>query len=184
MHARALPLALLALALSAPVAVAQYSDDPGRQQDDRPGRMRGPGRDTPPDPVVLNGPPAPDDFARLAELPADKAERYKGLYDRFMADTRPQRDSLATLRRDMSGGYDPSDREAFQRRRDVFVPLNQELERRQAAFDDALHDMLDKNEWKRYQKWREEERKVAEQQRRDRWRRHRDGAPADGQPPA
>jgi hypothetical protein len=61
----------------------------------------------PPDPVVLKGPPAPDDFARLAELPADKAERYKGLYDRFMADTRPQRDSLASLRRDMSGGDDP-----------------------------------------------------------------------------
>jgi hypothetical protein len=44
--------------------------------------------------------------------------------------------------------------------------------------------MLDKDQWKRYQKWRNEERKVAEQQRQDRWRQHGGSRPpADGQPP-
>jgi hypothetical protein len=172
MHSRALPLALLALALTAPVARAQSSDDSGRQQDGPvTGRMRGPGWGSPPDPVVLNGPPAPGEFARLVELPADKTDRYKGLYDRFMAETKPQRDSLASLRRDMSGSE-------VRQRRAVFMPLTQDLARRQAAFDDALKDMLDKNQWKRYQKWRDDERKAAEQERKERWRSHRGAPPA------
>jgi hypothetical protein len=185
MHSRAFPLALLLLALAAPVAVAQY-DDSGQQQSGGRGRMHGPGRGTPPDPVVLKGPPAPADFQKLVELPQDKLSGYQGLYDRFMAETKPQRDSLAALRAGMGGGSgDTGDRESFQQRREVFLPLSQELTRRQAAFDDALKDMLDKNQWKRYQKWRNEERKVAEQQRQDRWRRHGGSRPpADGQPPA
>lgn len=178
MRSRALPLALLVLALSAPRAAAQSPDDSGSQAGPS---FRGSGRRTPPDPVVLKGPPAPDDFVRLAELPADKAGRYKDLYDHFMAETKPQRDSLASLRRDASAS---ADRDSFRRSREVFVPLRQELERRQAAFDDALHDMLDKNQWKRYEKWREDERKTAQQERQDRWRRHRDGAKDEGQPPA
>jgi hypothetical protein len=182
MRSRTIPLALLTLALAAPAAVAQYSDDPGQQQDGgHRGRMHDPGRGTPPDPVVLKGPPAPDEFSRLVELPQEKVAGYRGLYDRFMAQTKPQRDSLAVLRNDMGGG-DSGDRDSFQRRRDVFMPLNDELTRRQAAFDDALHDMLDKDQWKRYQKWRDEERKAAEQRRQERWR-HRGAPPPDGQPP-
>jgi hypothetical protein len=183
MHSRAFPLALFTLALAAPVAVAQSSDDSGQQPGGYRGRMHGPGRGTPPDPVVLKGPPAPADFQKLVELPQDKVAGYQGLYDRFMAETKPQRDSLTALRTGMGGSGDSGDRESFQQRREVFMPLSQELTRRQAAFDDALKDMLDKDQWKRYQKWRDEERKVAEQQRRDRWRRHRGAPPADGQPP-
>ena len=182
MHSRAFPLALLTLALAAPVAAAQYSDDPGQQQGGHRGRMHGQGRGTPPDPVVLNGPPAPADFQKLVQLPPDKVPGYQGLYDRFMAETKPQRDSLAALRGGMGGG-DSGGRESFQQRRDVFMPLSDELTRRQAAFDDALKDMLEKDQWKRYQKWRDEERKVAQQQRQDRWRGRGGVPPADGQPP-
>jgi hypothetical protein len=189
MPSRTFSLALLALALTAPAAMAQYSADSGQQPGGHRGRMHGPGRGTPPDPVVLKGPPAPADFQKLVQLPPDKVAGYQGLYDRFMAETKPQRDSLAALRGGMgggdSGGGDSGDRQSFQQRREVFMPLNQELTRRQAAFDDALKDMLAKDQWKRYQKWRDEERKVAEQQRRDRWRRRGGAAPpGDGQPPA
>jgi hypothetical protein len=77
------------------------------------------------------------------------------------------------------------DRSSFQERREIFMPLSQELTRRQAAFDDALKDMLDKDQWKRYQKWRDDQRKEAEQQRQKRWRHRGNGAaPGDGQPPA
>jgi hypothetical protein len=184
MYVRSLPLALLALTLAASVVTAQYSGDPSQEQGGRHhGGMYGMGHGTPPDPVVLKGPPAPDDFRRLVELPDDKVASYQGLYDRFMAETKPQRDSLAALRNQASGG-DTGDRDSFEQRREVFVPLNQELTRRQAAFDDALHDMLDKDQWKRYQKWREEERKVAEQQRQERWKHHQGAPSAEGQPPA
>lgn len=185
MRFRALSLALLTLALAAPPAVAQYSTDSGAPQGGGySGRMHGRGHGTPPDPVVLKGPPAPDEFASLVQLPADKVDGYKVLYERFMADTKPQRDSLAMLRRDMTSGSDSEDREAFQRRREVFMPINEELTRRQSAFDDALKDMLDKDQWKRYEKWRDDERKAAEQQREERWRHHGNGAPPEGQPPA
>jgi hypothetical protein len=182
MNARATPLLLLILALSAPAAPAQSQDGPP-PNGAPPMRMHGPGSGTPPDPVVLKGPPAPGEFVRLVQLQDDKAGRYKELYDRFMAETKPQRDSLAGLRRDATGGLERGDRDSLQRLREVFMPLRQDLERRQAAFDDTLHDLLDKDQWKRYQNWREEERKVAEQQRRERWRQHRSGAAADGQPP-
>jgi hypothetical protein len=182
MRGRAFPLALLILALAAPAAVAQYSDDPGQQYGRHGGGMRGMTRGTPPDPVVLQGPPAPADFQKLAQLPDAKLSGYQGLYDRFMAETKPQRDSLAALR---GGMGDSDDRSSFQERREIFMPLSQELTRRQGAFDDALKDMLDKEQWKRYQKWRDDQRKEAEQQRQNRWRhRGTGGAPGDGQPPA
>lgn len=60
-----------------------------------------------------------------------------------MAQTKPERDSLAALRNN-AGDADAGDTASRQRRWDVFVPLNHELTRRQAAFDDALHEMLDK----------------------------------------
>lgn len=183
MRGRAFPLALLTLALAAPAAVAQYSDGPGQSQyGGHGGRMHGMGRGTPPDPVVLQGPPAPLEFQKLVQLPDGKLPGYQNLYDRLMTETKPQRDSLAALRNGMG---DSVDRSSFQERREIFQPLSQELTQRQAAFDDALKDMLDKDQWKRYQKWRDDQRKEAEQQRQNRWRHRGNGAaPGDGQPPA
>jgi hypothetical protein len=183
MPGRVFPLVLLALTMAAPAAVAQYSDDPGqRQYGGHGGRMHGMGHGTPPDPVVLQGPPAPADFQKLVQLPDAKLPGYQTLYDHLMAETKPQRDSLAALRNGMG---DSGDRSSFQERREIFQPLSQELTRRQAAFDDALKDMVDKDQWKRYQKWRDEQRKAAEQQRQNRWRhRENGGVPADSHPPA
>src|SRR6476469_5054895 len=61
------------------------------------------------DPVVLQGPPAPAEFASIVQLPESQVGRYSQLYDRFMATPRPQRDSLDTLRsqmRDAAGNRD------------------------------------------------------------------------------
>jgi len=176
---RVIPLVLLFLTVAASAAVGQYTGAGGQYGGRRMGGMHGFSRGTPLDPAVLNGPPAPAELATLAKLPPDKTEHYKGLYDRFMAETKPQRDSLATLRNG-SGGEEAGDRESMQRRRDVFAPLNDELTRRQAAFDDALHEMLDKGQWKSYQKWRDRQRKDAEKARKERWQ-HRG---SDSVPPA
>jgi len=181
MHARSLPLALLALALTTSVATAQYSDDPSQQGGGHYGRthgMRHGGGGTPPDPVVLKGPPAPDDFRQLVNLPDDKVASYKTLYDHLMTETKPQRDSLAALRTEAIN--DGGDRASFERRREEFEPLSQELTRRQQAFDDELKKMVDKDQWKRYQKWRDDQRKAVQQEREERWKRHQ-GAASDGQ---
>jgi hypothetical protein len=164
---RAFPLALLVLSLAATSAAGQSTD--GGPYGGRMGRMHGFRRGTAPDPVVLKGPPAPDELAAIAKLPPDRTDHYKSLYDRFMSETKPQRDSLAALRN--GGGEDASD---------IFLPLNDELTRRQAAFDDELKGMLDKTEWKSYQKWRDQQRKDADKARMQRWR-HRG---SDAVPPA
>lgn len=167
-------LAVPPLAVS---AAAQVPDGPGAH--DAPGDggapgmrhgMRGAGRMSPPDPVVLTGPPAPAEFARIVALPADRVGGYAQLYDRFMSSTRPQRDSLVAMRRDLREAFEQGDGDAAQRHRGEFRPLAEELERRQATFDEALQPMLAKDQWKRYQHWRDDQRKQAEKARKQ-WRR-------------
>jgi hypothetical protein len=153
------PLAGSALAQAGNGPEAHATRDPGTSGP-RHG-MRGGGRMAL-DPVVLNGPPAPDEFARIVELPKDKVSRYAQLYERFMTSTRPQRDSLATMRRDVRAALDQGDREAGQQHRGAFRPLAEELQRRQAGFDKTLESLLAKDQWKRYQHWRDEQRKQAE----------------------
>jgi hypothetical protein len=130
--------------------------------------MRGSGRMGSLDPVVLAGPPIPAEFARIVELPEDQVGRYAQLYERFMASTRPQRDSLTALRRDLRSTFEQGDREAARQRLGQLRPLAEELKRRQATFDETLQPLLEKDQWKRYQHWREDERKRAEKERQER----------------
>jgi hypothetical protein len=167
-------VAMLALAGTAAAQGYDRPDGPGA-----PGNPAGPGmrRMAPPDPVVLHGPPAPPEFARIVELPAGQVARYAEMYDRLMTTTRPQRDSIETLRRNMRGAFESHDRASAERQRAVARPLVQELERRQAAFDGMLRDLLDQSQWKRYERWRDDERKRAKDERRDRRRGHPEAGP-------
>jgi hypothetical protein len=170
-------LILFALAMASP-AVAQDAGGyggtggpggPGMRGGHR-GGMRGGGGMTHVDPVVLQGPPAPAEFAHIVELPEDQVGRYTQLYERFMAATRPQRDSLDALRSQMRDAFADGDRDAMQRQRGSMGPLAKDLEQRQATFDDTLKGVLDKQEWQRYEKWREDQRKQADKDRQERWR--------------
>ena len=127
------------------------------------------------DPVVLEGPPAPAEFARIVELPEDQVGRYAQLYGRFMASTLPQRDSLTALRRDLRSAFEQGDREAARQQAGSLRPLTEELQRRQATFDETLQPLLEKDQWKRYQHWRDDERKRAQKERQER----RLGPPGD-----
>ncbi len=142
-------------------------------------RMRGPGRMASLDPVVLNGPPVPAEFARIVELPEDHVDRYAQLYERFMASTRPQRDSLTALRRDLRSAFEQGDREAGRQQLGQLRSLTDDLQRHQATFDETLHPLLAKDQWKRYQHWRDDERKRAQKERQER----RQGLRGD-EPPA
>jgi hypothetical protein len=144
----------------------------------RPG-MHGPGHMASLDPVVLDGPPVPAEFARIVELPENQVGRYAQLYERFMASTRPQRDSLTALRRELRSAFEQGDREAGRQQLGQLRPLTEELQQRQDTFDDTLKPLLEKDQWKRYQHWREDERKRAQKERQER----RLGQPGD-EPPA
>jgi hypothetical protein len=176
---RRLPLSavLVAMLTLAGTAAAQESDHPhGRGGGGNRGG-HGMGRMAAPDLVVLQGPPAPPEFARIVELPADRVDRYAEMYERLMTTTRPQRDSLETLRRDMREALESRDRAAAERQRAVLRPLVQELERKQAAFDGTLRDLLEQSQWKRYERWRDDERKRAKDERGDRQREDPEASP-------
>jgi hypothetical protein len=169
---------LAALALVGPVlAQSTYGPDrPGGTGGNMPGGRRGgPGgmmegrRMQALDPVVADGPPAPADFAKIASPPDDQQRRYADLYPQFMASTKPQRDSLTVGRRDMRAAFEDGDREGARRQGDVVRALGEELSRRQKTFDDTLKSFLGKDQWKRYDRWRSDQRKQAEQEHRERW---------------
>lgn len=169
-------LVLAALLLAAAVLPAAAQDQGPAGSDDGmrqgpPGGMHARRGMTAPDPVVLNGPPAPADFARIVELPQDRLESYTRMYDRFMTATRPQRDSLQTLRNGMRDAFASRDRDAMQRQRSVMEPIAKDLAQQQATFDETLRSQLEKPQWKRYEQWRDDQRKQAEQERRERWQR-------------
>jgi hypothetical protein len=134
-----------------------------------PGGMMGGQRMQALDPVVADGPPAPAEFAGIASPPDDQQRRYTELYQNFMASTKPQRDSLNITRRDMRAAFEDGDREGARRQFDAVRALGDELTQRQKTFDDTLKSFLGKDQWKRYDKWRSDERKRAEQERRERW---------------
>jgi hypothetical protein len=154
---------LLAGALS---LQAQQGPPPG-------GESRGmrPGGGRPPmmDPVVVDGPPAPDSMAKLVGLSGPKLERYTTMYQNLMISTRAERDSAIAFREARraareGGSQDRPDRSAMEGMR----TLHQNLAERQEQFDRALEaDVLDKNQVKSYHDWRDERRHDAEGRMRE-----------------
>lgn len=144
---------------------AQQGPPPG-------GESRGmrPGGGRPPmmDPVVVDGPPAPDSMAKLVGLSGAKLERYTTMYQNLMSSTKPQRDSVLAMREARraareNGSDDRPPRGGMEGMRD----LVQGLADRQQQFDRALEaDVLDKNQVKAYHDWRDERRHDAEKRMR------------------
>ncbi len=130
------------------------------------------------DPVVADGPPAPAEFARITG--AEDTVRYAHLYDNFKTSTQPQRDSLAAARKAMRDAFEDRDRDAATSEASVVKSLGDDLSRRQQTFDDAAKEMVTKDEWKKYQSWRDDQRKAAQERRGAMMGRGRSGgAPPD-----
>jgi hypothetical protein len=135
-------------------------------------RHGGGGRSEAFDPVIFTGPPTPDSMAQLVGLEADRLDRYSTMYQNFMSSTQPERDSLAAMRqarRSDAGQYGGAGGE---RSFDMSTAreIRQDLENRQKQFDDALQDVLSKDQLKQYRDWRDQRRKDAQaamQQRRN-----------------
>ncbi len=134
------------------------------------------------DPVVIDGPPAPDSMARLVGLSGTALARYTTMYQNLMSATRPQRDSIAAFREARraaraGGGEDRPQRGGMEGMR----ALQEYLANRQRQFDQALEeDVLDHNQQKAYRDWRDQRRHDAEKRMRE---MRRPEADRDGGPP-
>jgi Spy/CpxP family protein refolding chaperone len=171
--------------------LAQYPDGDGGPGGGGAGGMRhghgmmgGPGRGMmkPLDPVVAEGPPPPAQFATITSV-AD-TQRYATLYDHFMTNTKPQRDSLAAARIAMRSAFEDRDREAARRQMSLLKSLGDDLAKQQETFDKAVKEMLKKEEWKKYQDWRADRRKEAEDRRQEMMGGRREGSAPPEVPPA
>lgn len=191
MRARSLAIWLAFAAGLTSTALAQYPDGDGGPGAGGPGGMRrghgmmggGPGGGMKPlDPVVVEGPPSPAEFAKITSV-AD-TQRYAHLYDHFMTSTGPQRDSLAAARSAMRDAFENRDREAGRRQMSLLKSLGDDLSKQQETFDSAVKEMLKKEEWKKYQDWRADRRQEAEEHRHEMMGGRREGGTPPEVPPS
>jgi hypothetical protein len=121
-----------------------------------------------PDPVVLNGPPNPDEFARITALEDSKRGQYAELYQRFMANTQAQRDSLKASFATMRESFEKGDREGARGQRSAVRDLRGRLVDQQKQFDETVKGLVSTDQWKKYEKWREDERERVKKEWRER----------------
>ena len=129
------------------------------------------------DPVLLDGPPAPADFAGIASPDTAQSARYQSLYDNLMATTQDDRDSLRATRTAMRASRGSQDHESMRQSMVASQQLVVALQGSQTAFDDALKAMLSDAQFKRDEAWRQQRRKQAEEQLKQRMQ-DRSGEPA------
>ncbi len=126
------------------------------------------------DPVVLKGPPAADEFARITGLEPAQRARYAELQQRFMASTQPQRDSLKASFAAMRESYQKGDRQRGRAQRPALRELRDNLADQQRHFEETVKEFLNQDQWKKYEQWREEERERVKKE----WRERRGHHPA------
>ena len=128
-----------------------------------------------PDPILFNGPPTPEDFVDLVGLDLTQYDAYRVQYSAFMEQTRPQRDSLVEIRRQVREAMGPGvaaaepPRGGGRQGGSLFQKTMGEMEKRQKEFDEGLKLILREPQLKRYESWRKEEFAKAEREIRERY---------------
>jgi hypothetical protein len=151
---------LATMLVAAPTILAAQGGAPGQG----PGMgQRGGGGGRGFDPVVLEGPPAPEDFVKLASLDDAQKTQYATLYQNLMSDTKPQRDSLSQMRESMRAARERGERPDMSAMRGAGSDLRQSLQQKQDAFDSALKDFLSADQLKKYDAWKDQKRQEARQ---------------------
>ena len=172
MRLRSLTAAFAVTLAFSPSAYAQDTGAGARPHEDHSprGMVHGPRRANP-DPVLLKGPPQPEEFTRITGLEESKRPRYAELYQSFMAKTRPQRDSLKTSLDTIRQALQSGGRSSARGHRSSLRELRGRLADQQREFNDSVKKLLSSSEWNKYQQWREAERDRMRKEWRE--RRHR-----------
>jgi len=116
----------------------------------------------------IDGPPAPAALQQIAGLTDEQASRYAGSYDAHMTATRPARDSLRAGLKAARAAFVDGDRAAARASAPEITRLWKDLSKQDEKFEKELGKMLDKEQRKRYEQWRDDQRKAADERRRER----------------
>jgi hypothetical protein len=118
---------------------------------------------------ALSGPPEPEEFQRITGLEETKREQYTNLYQRYMTNTQPQRDSLKASVEKMREAFQQGDREKARDQRPAARELRSRLADQRRDFEQEVKQLVSQDQWKKYEKWRDEQRARA----RKHWREAR-----------
>jgi hypothetical protein len=127
------------------------------------------GAEAPPIPTdqELAGPPAPATLKGVLSLSDEQVDRYRPLWDRHMNETKPQRDSAQTALTALHRAFDDHDRTVMRQYFPVLHSLAPALEDRDKKFaDKELRPILTKDQAKGFDKWRDGQKRAADDERR------------------
>jgi hypothetical protein len=145
--------------------------------------MRGGGqgmaRPTSLDPAVLEGPMTPGAAAEIVELSDSQRTEYATRYEAYMAATAAERDSAQLVQRRMQQAFEAHDFQYGRAHGKELSRFTDDLSKQENAFEDNLKNLFTKSQMKAFRKYRDEERKQAEEARRQDMER-RTGAGGNG----
>jgi hypothetical protein len=115
----------------------------------------------------LEGPPTPDALRSVLSLSDDQVAKYQPLWAQYMSDTKAQRDSAQTALAGLHRAFDDHDREAMRQYFPVLHSIAPALTDRDKQFaDKQLKPLLTKDQRKQFDQWRDEQKKAADDERR------------------
>ena len=168
--------AILGLSLGPSMALAQFGGFGGGGGGGR-GRMGGGGEYVPPAPKMpgaeLEGPADPTTAQQFLNLTDDQVARYEQLYQDYRTATQAERDSVEIARTKMYDRLDAGDRAAAEFYAQRIQDMGKLLKNEQDKFEKGLRKILNGDQVKAYQRWKDDQERQAEERNREdalRWR--------------
>lgn len=121
-----------------------------------------------PSPEDLVGPAIPDFVIDRFELDTAEGKAYRVAYDSFMVATRFLRDTATAVREHIDQLWQSGDRESARTYFPVLRRLGDRLAKEDDHFDDRVKKIFTKPQFKDYKDWRSEQRRQAEEDRKER----------------
>jgi len=108
---------------------------------------------------AVEGPASPAILRDTIQLSGDKLQQYTKRYDAYMASTKVARDSLRANLQAVRSAFQSGDHSAARDRRDIVMRQSEDLSKKDQQFEKDLKGLLNKDQQKRYDKWKDDRQK-------------------------
>jgi hypothetical protein len=127
---------------------------------------------------AVEGPASPSILRDTVQLSGAKLDQYTKQYNSYMASTKVTRDSLRSNLQAMRSAFQGGDRSTARDHRDLIMRQAQDLQTRDQDFEKSVKALLNKDQQKRYDTWKNARQKNAH----GRWRGEHPGSSPDAVP--
>lgn len=108
---------------------------------------------------AAEGPASPAILRDTVQLSGDKLQQYTKRYDAYTTSTKVARDSLRANLQAIHSAFQSGDRSAARDRRDLVMRQADDLSKRDQQFERDVKSLLNKDQQKRYDKWKDDRQK-------------------------